>query len=86
MLSLSLANNDLSSAQPLSSLSHYLPGLRNLSLANNKLRFWKDLENMSSRKEKFLNLKELILAGNPMREVDMTPARLERYRTYVALF
>ncbi|GJJ08185.1 hypothetical protein Clacol_002393 [Clathrus columnatus] len=83
VLSLSLANNDFSSVQSLSTLSHFLPGLRNLSLANNKLRYWKDLDSLITRKGKFLNLKELVLSGNPMREVDMTPARLERYRTEI---
>jgi nuclear RNA export factor len=80
VLSVSLANNNFMTAQPLQTLSHYLPGLRNLSLANNKLRLWKDLDYLSARKGKFLHLKELVMNGNPMREGELTNGKLDKYR------
>ncbi|KIJ52465.1 hypothetical protein M422DRAFT_43325 [Sphaerobolus stellatus SS14] len=83
VLAMSFAYNDLTTTQPLQTLGHYLPNIRNLSLANNKLRLWKDLDNLSARKGKLLHLKELVLIGNPMRDLDTTPARMERYRTEV---
>ncbi|KAF8588268.1 NTF2-like protein [Ramaria rubella] len=80
VLSISLANNGLTNAQPLQTLSHYLPGLRNLSLANNKLKLWKDLDYLSARKGRFLHLKELVMNGNPMREDQIPTNRLDKYR------
>ncbi|KAF8529914.1 hypothetical protein JB92DRAFT_2860242 [Gautieria morchelliformis] len=83
VLSISLANNNFTTAHPLQTLSHYLPGLRNLSLANNKLRLWKDLDYLSARKGKFLHLKELVMNGNPMREGELTNGKLDKYRAEV---
>jgi nuclear RNA export factor len=82
VISISLANNNLTSAQPLQTLCHYLPGLRNLSLANNKLRIsYRELDYIASRKGKFLQLKELVMNGNPLREVDIANGKQDRYRT-----
>ncbi|THH21303.1 hypothetical protein EW146_g226 [Bondarzewia mesenterica] len=69
--SLSLANNHLSSTHGLSTIAHYLPDLANLSLENNNLRTWKDIDTLSQlsdKKDKLKNLRELILLGNPVRE------------------
>ena len=79
--SISLANNGLSSANALQTLDHYLPGLRNLSLANNKLRVFKDLDCLSSRKGRLLKLKELVMNGNPIREVAIANGHAEQYRS-----
>ncbi|KAF8501233.1 hypothetical protein BU17DRAFT_78428 [Hysterangium stoloniferum] len=81
--SLSLANNELTSTNTIHSLHHYLPGVRNLSLANNKIWLWKELDYISARKGKCLHLKELVLNGNPMREHEMTSAKMERYKSEV---
>lgn len=82
MLSISLANNNLISAQPLQTLCHYLPALQNLSLANNKLRpSYRELDYVASRKGKLLRLKELVMNGNPLREVDVANGKPEKYRT-----
>lgn len=69
--SLSLANNNLSSTHIISTLPHYLPDLANLSLENNNLRTWKDIDSLSQvsdKRDKLKNLRELILLGNPVRE------------------
>ena len=77
---LDLSNNRLTGSL-LQNLSHYLPRLVNLSLQNNKLRL-KDIEVFSNtRKGKFLNLKELILLGNPVRETELQEIK---YRQYVS--
>lgn len=81
VLSISLANNNFTTAHPLQTLSHYIPGLRNLSLANNKFRILKDLDYLYARKAKFLHLKELVLNGNPIREIELANGKLEKYRT-----
>lgn len=66
----------------LSAINHYLPKLANLSLAGNNLRLWKDLEYMSGRKGKLEFLRELILAGNPIRELEYQNNRVEKYKRY----
>ncbi|KAF8896554.1 hypothetical protein BD779DRAFT_1496546 [Infundibulicybe gibba] len=68
--SLSLANNRLN-GHHLSNLSHYLPRLANLSLQNNQLKAYKDIDILSPRKEKLSRLRELVLIGNPLRETEL---------------
>ncbi|KAJ3758994.1 hypothetical protein EV360DRAFT_42749 [Lentinula raphanica] len=65
--SLNLANNNLS-GQHISLLGHYLPGLANLSLQNNDIKTYRDMDFISRRKDKLVALKELVLIGNPLRE------------------
>ena len=77
---ISLANNKLSNGQTIAHLSHYLPNLANLSLQNNNLRLWKDLEYLSGRKGKLKQLRELVLLGNPLREEEYQNGRGEKYR------
>ncbi|KAF8637812.1 hypothetical protein AX16_010730 [Volvariella volvacea WC 439] len=81
--SLSLANNGLK-GEHLAYLHRYLPRLVNLSLQNNSIQVWKDLEYISSRRDKMLNLRELILIGNPIRELEYQHGRGESYRQEVA--
>ncbi|KAF9007555.1 hypothetical protein BDQ17DRAFT_1422910 [Cyathus striatus] len=76
---LSLANNKLSGTH-LSYLSKYLPKLANLSLQGNNLRTWKDLEYISARKDKLVHLRELILLGNPVRDLEFKNGRAEKYK------
>ncbi|KDR78808.1 hypothetical protein GALMADRAFT_244380 [Galerina marginata CBS 339.88] len=65
---LSLANNNLTGAL-LMQLSRYLPKIVNLSLHNNKIREKKEISMIVPRKDKMIHLRELILTGNPIREL-----------------
>lgn len=79
---LSLANNNLN-GQHLQYLAHYLPRLANLSLQGNKIRLWKDLDFISSRKGKLLHLRELVLLDNPIRELNFKDDNGQRYKQCV---
>ncbi|KAJ7589478.1 hypothetical protein C8J56DRAFT_938690 [Mycena floridula] len=80
--SIDLSNNNLS-GEHLTALGHYLPRLANLSLSNNKLR-WKDIDLIAGgKKEKMLHLKELILFGNPAREVEVAGGEEAKYRSSI---
>ena len=63
-----------------SRLAHYLPKLANLSLENNKLSSWKDLDYISGRKGKIESLRELILVNNPVRDFEFRNNRGDRYK------
>jgi nuclear RNA export factor len=76
---LSLANNKLA-GEHLQYISKYLPKLANLSLSNNNLRHWKDLDFISGRKEKLVHLRELLLIGNPVRDFEYKNNRADRYK------
>jgi nuclear RNA export factor len=67
----------------LSTLSHYLPHLANLSLQNNNLRTWRDIDYISGRKGKLEHLRELVLIGNPVRELEFQNGRGEKYKRLV---
>ncbi|TFK27812.1 NTF2-like protein [Coprinopsis marcescibilis] len=77
--SLTLANNNLN-GDHLHYLARYLPKLVNLSLENNKLGMWKDLDSISARKDKLVHLRELVLTGNPVRELEIKNGRGDRYK------
>ncbi|KZP13583.1 NTF2-like protein [Athelia psychrophila] len=81
---ISLANNNISSGQIISTISHYLPNLANLSLQDNNLRTWRDIDYISGRRGKLEHLKELVLIGNPVRELEMKNGRGENYKSEVA--
>ncbi|TFY76674.1 hypothetical protein EWM64_g7337 [Hericium alpestre] len=84
--SLSLANNNIQTTQIISSIAHYLPDLANLSLENNALRVWRDIDSISQvsdKKDKLLKLRELILIGNPIRELEVKNNRLDSYRNNI---
>ncbi|EIW83907.1 NTF2-like protein [Coniophora puteana RWD-64-598 SS2] len=78
---ISLANNNISSGQLLSTLAHYLPNIANVSLQNNNLKVWRDIDYISGRKGKLEQLRELILLGNPLRELEFQNGRGEKYRS-----
>lgn len=80
---LSLARNNLT-GQHLLYLNRYLPQLANLSLQDNNLRVWNDLDSISSRKHRLLHLRELILIGNPVRETEYQNGRGEKFRIEMA--
>jgi nuclear RNA export factor len=75
----SLANNNLN-GQHLTYLDKYLPRVAHLSLQNNNLRSWRDVDPISSRREKLLHLRELVLMGNPLREQEYRSGNSERYK------
>ena len=64
-------------------LPHYLPKLANLSLEGNNLSVWKDLDIISGRKGKMEHLRELILKGNPIRELEYQNNRVEKFKRFV---
>ncbi|KAG6884983.1 hypothetical protein C0993_006815 [Termitomyces sp. T159_Od127] len=76
---LSLSNNKLQGMH-LQLLSHYLPDLVNLSLQNNNIRTMKELDYLASRRGRLLNLKELVLTGNPVQVDNASQDRNEKYR------
>lgn len=80
---ISLANNNLPTTHVITTIAHYLPNLANLSLENNNLRVWKDLDSisqLSDKKDKLSKLRELILIGNPIRDVEYQHNRVDNYR------
>lgn len=82
----SLANNNLQTTYVITSIAHYLPNLANLSLENNNLRVWKDLDSisqLSDKKDKLLKLRELILIGNPIRDIEYQHNRVDNYRNNI---
>ncbi|GJE96575.1 NTF2-like protein [Phanerochaete sordida] len=81
---ISLAHNGIQTGMLLSTLSHYLPRLANLSLEGNQLKMWKDLDFISGKKGKLEHLRELILKGNPLRELEYQSNRAEKYKSDVA--
>ncbi|KAH8995036.1 NTF2-like protein [Lactarius akahatsu] len=83
---ISLANNNLQTTHVISTIAHYLPNLANLSLENNNLRVWKDIDSisqLSDKKDKLLKLRELILIGNPIRELEYQSNRVDTYRNNI---
>lgn len=67
VLSVSLADNELTDLTAMSSLSQTLPKLKNLDLSNNK---FEKLSQLSVWKKRFLNLEQLILSGNPLEQME----------------
>ena len=61
-------------------LAHYLPKLANLSLEGNGLAVWKDLDYLSGRRGKMEHLRELILKGNPIRELEYQNNRIDKFK------
>ncbi|KAF9448656.1 NTF2-like protein [Macrolepiota fuliginosa MF-IS2] len=80
---LSLANNNLSGMH-LIYLDRYLPKLRNLSLQGNALKTWRDLDPVGARRDKMKHLRELVLVGTPLRDMEYKNGRGDRYRGEIA--
>ena len=80
---ISLANNDIHNGSQITSLAHYVPDLRNLSLQGNKLRQWRDLDQLSGKSRKLAQLREMIFIGNPLREAELSAGRAEHYKRLV---
>ncbi|KAJ3169329.1 nuclear mRNA export, poly(A)+RNA binding protein [Geranomyces variabilis] len=69
---LSLASNQLTTLQPFSALPSFLPKLTALSLGDNLLRSLRDIEPLKGAD--LTLLRELVLAGNPVRERELGKA------------
>lgn len=80
---ISLANNNFRNGLYLQTIHRYLPKLANLSLANNALRDFNQLEFISSKKGKLIHLRELVLTGNPLRENLVKANNLSKYKREV---
>ncbi|EJF64631.1 NTF2-like protein [Dichomitus squalens LYAD-421 SS1] len=81
---ISLAHNGLTSGRMMSTMSHYLPWLKNLSLEGNEFRGWKDVDYISGKRGRLEQLRELILVGNPVRELEYKNNRAALYKSEVA--
>lgn len=82
VVSISLEGNRVKDVVGISALAQTYPKLRNLSLANNDLRRYKDLDAWAG-KNKLAHLSELILTGNPVREDELTKGREVEYRSEI---
>ncbi|KAF2754201.1 hypothetical protein EJ05DRAFT_152509 [Pseudovirgaria hyperparasitica] len=67
VFSVTLANNDLRSVSPVTTLAQTFPDLKNLDLSNNKIP---TLSSMINWKHKFRALDQLLLNGNPLEQQD----------------
>ncbi|KAI5240709.1 hypothetical protein E4T43_05924 [Aureobasidium subglaciale] len=65
--SVSLANNQLTSVAPVTTLAQTLPQLINLDLSNNA---FKDLTGIEAWRRKFPKLDHLIVSGNPLEQAE----------------
>jgi nuclear RNA export factor len=87
IITLSLAKNDLKTLFPVATLAEFLPGIKNLSLENNDIKWAKDLSFHTSKvrsvQSKFTDLSELILNGNPVHDNAVAAGNQEGYRAEV---
>ena len=69
----------------MTTLAHYLPKLANLSLEGNKLAGWKEIDYISGKRGRLSQLRELVLVGNPMRELEYKNNRAQQYKRCVCM-
>ncbi|CAO3654384.1 unnamed protein product [Mucor fragilis] len=67
VVTISFARNHLKNVQQISTLAQYLPNIQNLSLQENLIKDYDHLEALSGT-GKLKCLRELLMAGNPLRE------------------
>ncbi|THY08479.1 hypothetical protein D6D03_01064 [Aureobasidium pullulans] len=67
IISVSLANNELTSVSAVTTLAQTLPQLKNLDLSNNA---FKDLAAIEAWRRKFPKLDHLIVSGNPLEQAE----------------
>lgn len=82
VISVTLEGNKLRDVTGITTLAQSFPKLRNLSLANNEIKRYKDLDAWSA-KNKLADLQELILTGNPVREDEVAKNREIEYRSEI---
>ncbi|KAI1317102.1 nuclear mRNA export, poly(A)+RNA binding protein [Mortierella claussenii] len=66
---ISFASNSLTSLEPIAAVSKFFPNLQNLSLKDNNISNYRELEYLGVKK--LPNLRELILLDNPVRDRDI---------------
>ncbi|KAJ2336956.1 nuclear mRNA export, poly(A)+RNA binding protein [Coemansia sp. RSA 2681] len=73
LVTISFADNGLRSLKPIVDLGAHFPGLRNLSLMNNMISDFRELDCLSAAGSTtpLSQLTELILVGNPAREAEL---------------
>ncbi|KTW30290.1 hypothetical protein T552_00765 [Pneumocystis carinii B80] len=82
VISVNLSSNKISSLINISTLAQTYPNLKNLNLADNLLKHYKDLD-IWSHKDKLPNLQELILIGNEIRENEIKKGNEINYRSEI---
>ncbi|KAI8646669.1 hypothetical protein BD408DRAFT_409549 [Parasitella parasitica] len=70
VVTISFARNHLKNVQPISTVAQYLPNVQNLSLQDNLIKEYDHLEALSGT-GKLTHLRELLMAGNPLRESEI---------------
>ena len=81
-VSINLAYNGLTDVNGITTLAHEFPDLLNLSLSNNQLTKWKDIDAWKP-KHKFRILRELLLTDNPICRSEMDRLGEQAYRAEV---
>lgn len=69
VLSVSLANNELTNLDAVTTLAETFPNLRNLDISNNA---FKSIQDLSRWRMKFRKLEHLVITGNPMEHGEPT--------------
>ncbi|EMR10773.1 hypothetical protein PNEG_00921 [Pneumocystis murina B123] len=82
VITVNLSSNKITSLINVSSLAQTYPNLKNLNLANNLLKYYKDFD-IWSHKDKLPNLQELILIGNEIRENEIKKGNEIIYRSEI---
>lgn len=70
VVTISFARNHLKNIQQISTLAQYLPNVQNISFQDNLIKEYANLEALSGT-GKLKHLRELLMAGNPLRESEM---------------
>ena len=78
---ISFARNNIRSTDQISSLAQHLPNLANLSLQDNAISSFRDLEGLKGKE--LPALKELILSGNPLVKKELARGAEAKYRSTV---
>jgi nuclear RNA export factor len=83
--SISLANNKIKYLTHFSTINMYLPKLANLSLQNNSIDEFSELDKIAGRGTKVSLLREVILIGNPLREKEVQKGNMQHYSSLVII-
>ncbi|KAI9263506.1 hypothetical protein EDC94DRAFT_606960 [Helicostylum pulchrum] len=70
IITISFARNHLKNVQQISTLAQYLPNIQNISFQENLFKDYANLEALSGT-GKLKNLRELLMAGNPLCEAEI---------------
>ncbi|KAG2195010.1 hypothetical protein INT47_005610 [Mucor saturninus] len=70
IVTISFARNHFKNVQQISTLAQYLPNIQNISFQDNLIKDYANLEALSGT-GKLRHLRELLMAGNPLRDAEM---------------